>query len=287
MQTIVITGVSTGIGYAIADDLLAQGFQVLGSVRKLADAETLQNKWGQAFTPLLFDVTDKAGIAAAVAQTRDLLNGRPLAALINNAGIATPGPLLHFDLDEFRTQFEVNVFGLLAVTQAFAPLLGALPNFPHSPGRIINISSVSGEITYPFMGAYSASKHAVEALSDGLRAELLIYGVDVIVVQPGTIKTPIISKFGEQIGRYAQTGYAPYLPRVAQVIAKRERTAMPVDRVVKVVRTAVTDPTPRSRYPVPRQWLMGWWLPRLIPDRWLDRFAARELGLKRPTGSKS
>lgn len=280
MPTAVITGVSTGIGYAVAAELLRCGWQVLGSVRRPADGEPLQKAWGEQFTPLLFDVTDPAGILTAVAQTQAVLGNRPLEVLINNAGVAVPGPLLHFELAEVRQQFEVNVFGLLAVTQAFAPLLGATPNFAHSPGRIINISSVSGQITYPFMGVYSATKHAVEAFSDALRRELLIYGVDVIVIEPGTVKTPIIGKFAAALGRYTHTGYAPYLAKIQQVIAKREESAIPVERVVQVVKTAVLAPRPRTRYPVPRQWLTGWLLPRWLPDRWLDMLSGRELGLK-------
>lgn len=280
MPTAVITGVSTGIGYAVAEELMRSGWHVLGSVRRPADGEPLQKTWAEQFTPLLFDVTDPAGISAAVAHTQTILNGRPLDALINNAGVAVPGPLLHFDLAEVRHQFEVNVFGLLAVTQAFAPLLGATPNFAQQPGRILNISSVSGQITYPFMGVYSATKHAVEAFSDALRRELLIYGVDVIVIEPGTVKTPIINKFAAALGRYSHTGYASYLAKIQQVIAKREESAIPVERVVQVVKTAVTAARPRTRYPVPRQWLTGWFLPRLLPDRWLDMLSARELGLK-------
>ena len=189
MKAIVITGVSTGIGYAATAVFIQRGYHVFGSVRKAADAKRLQAEMGAQFTPLLFDVTDKVGVQTAVSQVRAALGEKNLTALINNAGIVTPGPLMHMPSDSFRQQFQVNLFGLFDVTQAFLPLLGARKHNAGLPGRIINISSVSGKIAYPFMGAYAASKHALEAYSDSLRRELMLYGIDVILIQPGTTRT--------------------------------------------------------------------------------------------------
>jgi NAD(P)-dependent dehydrogenase (short-subunit alcohol dehydrogenase family) len=277
MKIVVITGVSTGIGYAMAADLVQRGYHVFGSVRHQTDADRVQKELGANFTPLLFDVTDETGVVTAVSQITDQLEDNSLTALINNAGITIPGPLMHLPIADFRWQLEVNVVGLLRVTQAFLPLLGARQETVQSPGRIINISSVSGRIAYPFMGAYAASKHALEALSDALRRELLLYGIDVILIEPGTVHTPIIGKFAEQVAQFAGTDYAPMLSKIEDNIAERERSALSLDRVTAVIRTALEDPHPKTRYPIPRKWLTGWLLPRWLPDRWLDKIIARQL----------
>ena len=281
MKAVVITGVSSGIGYATAADLVQHEYRVFGSVRQQADADRLQAALGPNFTPLLFDVTDEGGVATAVSQLTHQLDGNSLTALINNAGITIPGPLMYLPIADFRRQLEVNVVGLLRVTQVFLPLLGAghprVHGDPQPPGRIINISSVSGRIAYPFMGAYAASKHALEALSDALRRELLMYGIDVILIEPGTVRTPIIGKFAEQVAQFAGTDYAPLLSKIEGGIAERERTALPLDRVTAVILTALEASRPKARYPIPRKWLTGWLLPRWLPDRWLDKLIAGNL----------
>jgi NAD(P)-dependent dehydrogenase (short-subunit alcohol dehydrogenase family) len=127
------------------------------------------------------------------------------------------------------------------------------------------------------MGAYAASKHALEALSDTLRRELLMYGIDVILLEPGTVNTPIMGKFAEQVAQFANTDYGPLLAKINASIAERERTALPVERITAVIHTALTDPSPRTRYPIPRKWLTGWLLPRWLPDRWFDKLVARQL----------
>lgn len=279
MKTIVITGVSSGIGYDAAQAFVSRGYRVFGSVRRQADADRVAAELGEAFTPLLFDVTDGAAVQTAVAQVQTALNGNGLTALINNAGIAEPAPLMHLPLDDFRRHLEINVVGVLAVTQPFLPLLGAQLPRPFAPGRIINISSVSGRIVYPFMGAYAASKHALEAMSDALRRELLLYGVDVILVEPGTVKTPIIGKFAEQVGRYMETDYGRLLQPLADTVAKREASALPVGKITEVLLQAVEAPHPKTRYPIPRKRFTGWLLPRWLPDRWFDRLVARQLGI--------
>lgn len=276
MKSIVITGVSTGIGYAAAKMLVGRGWRVYGSVRQPADADRLQQELGEGFTPLLFDVTDERGIATAVTQIP-----APLTALINNAGIAEPAPLMHLPLAEFRQHLEINVTGVLAVTQAFLPLLGAQANWPHPPGRIINISSVSGRLVYPFMGAYAASKHALEAMSDALRRELLLYGIDVVLIEPGTVRTPIIGKFAGQVERYMGTDYGRVLQPLAAQVEKREQSALPVERVTAVILQALESDHPQTRYPIPRKRLTGWLLPRLLPDRWFDRLVSRQLKIEK------
>ncbi|MEM7114037.1 MAG: SDR family oxidoreductase [Chloroflexota bacterium] len=278
MKYVVVTGVSTGIGKATAVSLTQAGYHVLGSVRKQEDAERLRSELGDTFTPLLFDVVDEVRIKTAVSQTKALIGDNSLTALVNNAGITVPGPLLHLPIADFRQQLEINVVGLLQVTQAFAPLLGATKNAPHPPGRIINISSVSGRIAYPFMGAYAASKHALEAMSDALRRELMLYGVDVILIQPGTVKTPIVEKFVAQIGRYRKTDYGDVLGKIESAAAERNENSLSVTAVTRIIHHALETPHPRTRYAIPRRYLTGWLLPRWLPDRWFDYLVARQLG---------
>lgn len=279
LKSVVITGVSTGIGYAAAQRLLAAGYQVFGSVRSAEDAARVEEALGDLFRSLIFDVTDAGTVQQAAEQVGAALQGKNLTALVNNAGVSTAGPLLHMPLDIFQQTLEVNVTGLLNVTQQMAPLLGARGDAPRPRGRVINISSVSGRVAYPFMGAYAASKHALEALSDALRRELLMYDVDVIVVEPGTVRTPLVDKFAAQIARYLETDYGPSLRKVAQQVQKREASALPVEAVTRVIVEAIESRRPKTRYPIPRKRLTGWLLPRWLPDRWLDAFVARQLKL--------
>ena len=282
MRHVVITGASTGIGYAATQELIQHDYHVFGSVRNTADGERLQAALGANFTPLYFDVTDEAAIRAAAATVQSAVGVQGLLGLVNNAGIAVGGPLLHLPVDEFRHQFEVNVFGLLRVTQAFAGLLGARQNAPHPPGRIINISSVSGRIAYPFIGPYAASKHAVEAISDSLRRELRLYGVDVIVIEPGAVRTPIWEKLDQvEIGRYASTDYGASLAQMQQQLAGLSHSGMPPQQISRVIRQALESARPRVRYAQPNRWLVGWILPRWLPARWFDWLIGEQLGLKR------
>src|SRR6202049_711455 len=165
MQSVVITGASTGIGWATSKLLLDRGFRVFGSVRKQADADRLKTEFGANFTPLLFDVTNEAAVLAAAREVRAALNGETLTGLVNNAGIAVAGPVLELAVDEFRRQMDVNVIGPIIATQAFGPLLGSDPHLKGPKGRIVMISSVAGKNGNPLTSAYSASKHAIEGLS--------------------------------------------------------------------------------------------------------------------------
>lgn len=280
-KNVVITGASTGIGYDGARYLVERGWHVFGSVRKQADAERVQAALGEHFTPLLFDVTDGAAIKTAAEKVAETVGDSGLWGLVNNAGIAVPGPLMYLSIDEFRRQLEVNLVGQLAVTQAFLPLLGAKKNVPYPPGRIVNIGSVSGRIGYPFMGPYAASKHALEGLSDSLRRELLIYGVDVIVIEPGSIKTPIWDKAGEfDASDYEDTDYARFVEPMMNTVVRAGKIGVPVERVSEKIWEALTKDRPKTRYVIPRNWLTSWLLPRWLPDRWFDGIVAKRLGIK-------
>ena len=282
MKSIVVTGASTGIGWGCVRFLIGKGFHVFGIVRKQADAERLQKEFGAAFTPLFFDVTDEAAVAAGAKIVAAKLNGESLFGLVNNAGIANPGPLLHLDIAAFRQQMEVNVTGQLVVTQAFAPLLGATPDAKSKDrGRICMMSSVGGKVASPFLGPYSASKFALEGLSESLRRELLIYGVDVIIIAPGAIATPIWDKADAlDVSRYANTPYKASLDLVKKYMVGLGQKGLPPERIGEVVHTALTTTSPKTRYIVTPEPLTNW-LGNNLPKRVLDNTIAKRLGLTR------
>jgi len=281
MQSVVVTGVSTGIGWGITKILIQRGFPVFGSVRKTQDAERLTKEFGEGFVPLIFDVTDEAAVQAAARQVRDQLNGETLFGLVNNAGIAIPGPLMHLPTDDFRHQIEVNLVSVLIVTKAFLPLLGTDRSLHGEPGRIINISSVGGKAGGPFLGAYAASKHGLEGFSESLRRELMLYGIDVIIVGPGAVATPIWDK-GEKvdISAYATTDYIEALRRVQKFMVEDGRKGYPPEKVGEVVFQALTTPKPRVRYAVIPGSPLRRIIQRLLPRRAIDRIIARNLGFK-------
>lgn len=277
--TVLVTGVSSGIGHAIAEDLLTRGYAVLGSVRRAQDALPLQQGWPETFVPLQFDVTDTEALPAIVQQVEALVAGRGLKALVNNAGVFFGGPQMHQPLSEVRKAFDVNVFGMLAVTQAFLPLLGARRDRTFPAGRIVNIGSVSGALTVPFMTTYSMTKHAVEALTQGFRRELSIYGIEVCAIEPGMIRSKMIDKrSGEKLEeRYAHTDYAAWLVQFDRALQLQEQNSPAPDRVTAAVRHAIESPKPRTRYPLDKGWLIA----RLLSDRMFDKIIFKELGLKR------
>lgn len=281
--SVVVTGASTGIGAACLHYLVERGFHVFGSVRKEADADAMRNAYGESATPLLFDVTDTAAVHRAAKDVANAIGNTTLVGLVNNAGVAVPGPLMHVDLDEVRRQFEINVLGVLAVTQAFLPLLGARPKGAEKPGRIVMMSSVSGRMGFPFLGPYVASKHALEGLSESLRRELMLYGIDVIVIEPGAIATPIWDKADKSDRTlYAKTDYAEILDKVANYMIEHGREGLPATVVAKAVHAALTDKRPKARVALVAGRLMNWTIPRMMPLRMLDKVLGKGVGLVRP-----
>jgi NAD(P)-dependent dehydrogenase (short-subunit alcohol dehydrogenase family) len=278
MKTVVVTGASTGIGHASAKVLLAAGFRVFGSVRQAEDADRLKSELGASFTPLVFDVTDEAAVRAGAREVDAALGGEMLKGLVNNAGIAVLGPLAYLKPDDFRRQIEVNLLGPLIVTQAFAPLLGADRSRKGSPGRVVMISSVGGRIAYPFAGPYHASKFGLEGMSEALRREFMLFGIDVVVIAPGTVATPIWGKTAGIEAEFAATPYAEAMARVRRLSATGEKTGLPPERIGDAVKTALTAARPKVRYtitPNPVQHVMM----RVLPKRFLDAQIARRLGL--------
>ncbi len=283
MKSVVITGVSTGIGFAAAEELLNKGYKVFGSVRSESDANKLQRLWGAAFVPLIFDVCDDAAVRQSAGLLKDALQGETLTALINNAGIAHSGPIQFFSLESMKEQLEINVIGLLRTTQVFLPLLGGTKETVSNPGKVINISSVSGIITTPFMGPYCASKFAVESLSDAMRREFSVYGIKVVVVQPGPIKTEIWRKAKEQVDEYPDNIFSPLLANRTKIVDKRSKNALPVEQVAVLLREIIENKKPRDRYLITSNKSMiqiARRLPTWLQDRLLIKMLLKDNGLQ-------
>ncbi len=279
-QTVVITGVSTGIGLATARFLAARGFHVFGSVRRPEAAAALVAELGSRFTPLTFDVTDGPAIEAAAAAVAKALGGRRLTGLVNNAGVAVAGPLELLPIEELRHQLEVNLVAPLVVTRAFLPLLGSDPARTGAPGRVVMMSSISGRIGSPFLGPYCASKHGLEGLSESLRRELLVHGVGVSIVGPGMVATPIWDKAEEaDVAPYLGSAYGPALRRMREYVLTEGRKGWPAERIAEVVHHALTSARPRVRYAPVAGRFANWIMPRLLPARWLDLMMGKFLGL--------
>jgi hypothetical protein len=282
MRSAVITGASTGIGWATAKLLLDRGFRVFGSVRKAADADRLRGEFGANFSPLVFDVTDEAAVLAAAREVRAALNGETLAGLVNNAGIAVAGPVLQLAADEFRRQFEVNIIGPVIATQAFGPLLGSDPSLKGPKGRIVMVSSVAGRNGNPLSAPYSASKHAIEGLSESLRREMMLFGIDVIIVAPGAVKTPIWGKAEEvDLSVYRNSPYFPALERVRAFTRHLSEIGLPPEKIAQTIADALTSASPKVRYqitPDPMRHLIT----GMLPKRMVDKIIARRLGLTPP-----
>lgn len=280
MKSVVITGVSTGIGWGATKVLIRRGFRVFGSVRKEADGERLKKEFGERFTPLLFDITDEAAVRRAADEVRAALDGETLFGLVNNAGIGVSGPLLELGVNEFRAQMEVNVIGPLIVTQAFAPLLGADPSLKGAPGRIINISSVGGKQASPFVGPYSTSKHALEGMSESLRRELLLFGIDVIIIGPGAVKTQIWAKAEEvDFTPYSNSPYYPSLVKFRDYFLAGGKKGLAPERLGRAIEKALTTKNPKVRYAVVGKRLRNWTIPQLLPRRVVDRTIGKAIGL--------
>lgn len=279
MRSVVVTGASTGIGWAIAKFLIGRGYRVFGSVRKQADADRLTGEFGPNCMPLLFDVTDEAAVLAAARQVRGVLGGETLAGLVNNAGVAVAGPVLELSADDFRRQMDINVIGPVIATQAFGPLLGADPSLKGPKGRIVMISSVAGKNGNPLSAPYCASKHAVEGLSESLRRELMLFGIDVIIVAPGAVKTPIWSKAEEiDLSVYQNSPYLPALNKVMAFMMNLGATGLPPERIAEVVFEALTAASPKVRYQITPDWLRHF-MTTALPKRTVDRIIAKRLGL--------
>jgi len=267
-RSIVITGASTGIGRACAERFDRLGWQVYAGVRNDEDAAALRQSGSERLMPITLDVTRQETIDAALDHVAGTVGAAGLQGLVNNAGIGVGGPVEGLDLEALRLQFEVNLFGQVRVSQAFLPALRA------GRGRIVNMSSIAGKVAQPFMGPYSASKHALEAITDSMREELKPWGIHVAAVEPGVIRTPIWDKARAQAGasraemspQIAEL-YGSATDRVQQILATLPERGIPADRVADAVEHAITAARPRTRYPVGTDARIGIRLRRLLGDR--------------------
>ncbi|MGD0655440.1 MAG: SDR family oxidoreductase [Thermoguttaceae bacterium] len=277
---VLITGASTGIGKACALELDRRRFRVFAGVRTEEAGERLKKAASSQLTPLMIDVTDAASISAATSQIKDQTGDCGLAGLVNNAGISVSGPLEIVPIAELRRQLEVNVIGYVAVMQAVLPLLRI------AKGRIVNMGSISGALASPYLGPYCASKFAMEAITDALRIELRTWGIQVSIIEPGPIATPIWEKSFAAADQLANTLptesmalYEPDLTVVRKMIAEIANKAEPVDMVVQAVVHALTAPKPKTRYFLHFRNRILFRSFKLVPDVIRDWIVRRVMGL--------
>ena len=269
-KNVVITGVSSGIGRSSLDLLHKKGWNIFGSVRNQSDADNLSKIYPDRFTPLLFDVQNHEEVVKSSKVVFEQCE--TLAGLINNAGIAIPGPLELLSEEQFEKQIDVNVKSIRRITNLFLPLLGAKLNSSKPAGRIINISSVSGLFNSPFNGAYSISKHALESMTDIYRRELRQYDIKVIAIEPGPIKTEIWKKNLNKMDEFKDSDYYGVLQKADKIIKNTELNALSVESVSKLIAKCLVAKRPKTRYIVHKDKfafrLMAYYLPDKLSD-WL------------------
>lgn len=272
---VVVTGASTGMGAATARELAGRGYHVLAGVRRERDGAAVA---GPDIEPVILDITHPDQVAALAARVENDPEGRRLKVLVNNAGIAVNAPVEALPMEEWRRQFEVNLFGHVAVTQALLPALLA------AKGRVVNISSVGGKISMATYGAYGGTKFALEAVSDALRRELAPFGVQVVVVEPGGVKTEMTPRGTETANRIAATmtpaqqgRYAGLVQAIAHQAAEFTKTGESAENAALVIAKAATTARPRTRYTIGRDAAILLRLARILPDRTLDRVLAANL----------
>ena len=280
MKSVVITGTSTGIGYQTSKTLIASGYRVFGSVRTNEDADRVAMELGKNFIPLVFDVTDEQAVKESVSKVSALLDNQTLAGLINNAGIAVFGAVQNLTAEEFKHQFDVNLLGVFHCTQAYMDLLGADKDRHGAPGKIINISSISGELAMPFMSAYNMSKFGLEGFSEALRRELMIFGIDVVVVAPGPIKTPIWTKVDKvgMLKRYDNSAYRKVSTKMVRFAEALEKKGVSSEVVAQRILTILTNSKSKTRYRIDAQWFQNALL-SLLPKRTSDKMIAKQMSI--------
>lgn len=276
--TVLVTGASSGIGEECVRHLAHLGFRVFAGVRREEDAERLRTTMPVGVEPVRVDVTDAGSVAAAAEQVDAAVGAGGLAGLVNNAGVAVSAPLEYLPPDELRRQLDVNVVGQHAVTQAMLPMIR------RARGRIVNMGSIGGRVALPFLGPYAASKFALEALTDSLRRELRPWGIEVAIIEPGGITTPIWEKSGAAADELlagmpseAEERYGGPLGEGRKQADRLATEGSPPRLVAQAVAHALTAGRPRTRYLVGRDAKIRAALGRLLPDRVLDRLVARVL----------
>ncbi len=273
-KVVLITGASSGIGAATTRALIEHGFTVVATVRKAADEIQLINLYKDKIKVVQLDVTDFSAIEKLPEILLNKFNIQHLHGLINNAGVALAAPFANQDFFEVQKIIQINVLAVMKITQVLIPLL-------IRDSRIVNISSVAGKSAAPFLAVYAASKHAIEGFSEALRKEMLLLGVKVIVVAPGSVKTPIWQKsFAAIKDLYKHTIFAESFGRFIKFALNEEKNALAVNQVSALIIKALTLKDPKVRYsPIPRK-LINWYLPKLLPTKIYDHLTAKALGLR-------
>jgi NAD(P)-dependent dehydrogenase (short-subunit alcohol dehydrogenase family) len=282
--SVLITGTSTGIGAATVHQLAERGFRVFAGVRRDVDGQELLDRYPKAVTPVILDIANGAQVDAAVQLVTRSVGDAGLSGLVNNAGIVRPGPLEFQPLADFRIQLEVNLFGQVAVTQGFLPLIR------RGGGRIVNVGSIGGRLALPLHGAYSASKFAIEGLTDALRIELHQWGIQVCLVEPGSTASAIFGKTLDAIDDLAGTidedAYELYREQVAAVrafVVKTGTDAAPPADVARAIVHALTSSKPKARYLAGHGAKEAAVLAHTLSDRLKDRAITKEVGLPDPS----
>jgi NAD(P)-dependent dehydrogenase (short-subunit alcohol dehydrogenase family) len=280
VKSAVITGASTGIGRATALYLDAKGWRVFAGVRKEADAQSLREGASERLTPLMLDVTDPEQIASAAERVAAEVGDGGLDGLVNNAGIAVPGPLEALPIDDFRRQVEVNLNAQVAVTQAMLPAIRT------ARGRIVFIASIGGRMAFPMFGAYHAAKFGLEAVGDVFRQELRPWGIEVAVVEPGSIATPIWERGQNEADAFVaaasdeqQELYGQSIAAYREVARRTGERGIPPERVAKAIEHALAARRPRTRYLVGLDAKAQARLKAILPTRLVDRLVARMTGM--------
>lgn len=273
---VLVTGVSSGIGYDAVRFLTGKGYYVFGSVRKEVDQQRLNSEFTENFTCLLFDVTKKNEVAAAASQVKEILGKNKLTGLVNNAGLALAGPLELMDDEKFRYQIEVNLFSVRTVTNIFLPFLKGDKAKNITGGKIIMISSINGIFNTPFNGAYCISKHAMESLSEVYRRELMMYNIDVVSIQPGPIQSNIWEKNIDQYSEFEHTAYATMTRKFNEAAKHAQRQALPAERISKLIFKILTRKT-KLHFVVNKNRLITEAFVKYMPARWVDKILYNRL----------
>lgn len=276
-KTVFITGVSTGIGRAFLEKLVMEGYHVIGTVRKEADKLELERQFGEKARILICDITDNAQFDQAVEQMAQYMEGEPLYALINNAGIAVPGPMHLITDAEFEKQMDVNLMATRRVTNLLIPSLRQSGSIKP---KIIFISSISGVFAAPFNGAYCVSKHALECLVDIYRRELRYLGIDVISIQPGPLKTEIWRKAKGSFDRFKVGAFASIAEKADKMIQHTEKSALDLKVMTDLIIKILGAPKKKNRYMVHRNALLLKLMVNVLPSSLLDKLIWSNLDKK-------
>lgn len=272
-NTVLVTGTSSGIGRGLCQALIEKGYKVFGTVRNRKDATELNKEFGKNLDALLVDVTDEKQVVKAKERVQNYLNGKPLTALINNAGIATLGPVEFLPTSDFKKQIDTKILGTFLCTKIFLPLLGTDSNLIGNPGRIVNISSIlGGKIGSPFMSGYCASKHAVEAFSESLRRELKPYGIKVIIVAPGSVSTPIWKEVKKQKdqNKYNKTKYGISFKKILNSLESFDQNSLSMKQLTSIIIKSIEIKNPKIRYNPTKDPIQKLW--PYIPKKIMDSF---------------